>query len=210
MEKDETIHKTARRRSDGEATHTSILETAMRIASIEGLASLTIGRLARELGISKSGVFAHFRSKERLQRETLEAAERVFEREVVAPGLAAPKGLGQVEGLCEAYLSYLERGVFPGGCFFAHVVAEFDAQPGPIHDLVEAGHRGWTHLMERAIHAAQQQGELNRGVDPAQLAFELLALLEYANYVNMLHKDAGAIEQGRRAVRTAIDRAKPT
>ncbi len=84
----------------------------MRLASIEGLSSLTIGRLAREVGVSRSGVFAHFRSKQRLQQEIIAAAQAVFEREVLKPGLDAPEGLAQLEGFCEAYLSYVEREVF--------------------------------------------------------------------------------------------------
>lgn len=119
-----------RRRSDGEHTHAAILEAAIRLASIKGMGSLTIGRLARELDVSKSGVFAHFRSKERLQKETIEAATEIYEREVLQPGLAAPDGLARLESLCEAFLSYVERNVFPGGCFFAQLLREFDAQTG--------------------------------------------------------------------------------
>ncbi len=179
----------------------------MRLASIEGLGSLTIGRLARETGISKSGVFAHFRSKDRLQHETIAAAEAVFTREVVEPGLAAGQGLAQVEGLCEAYLSYLERGVFPGGCFFAQLLAEFDAPEGSIHDAVAVGQRGWTGMLEGAIVTAQQRGELDADVDPAQLAFELQAAIELASYLSTLHRDTALVERGRTAVRSALDRA---
>lgn len=176
----------------------------MRLASIEGLGSLTIGRLARELGLSKSGVFAHFRSKERLQRETIEAARRVFEREVLEPGLSAPEGLARLEGLCEAYLSYVERGVFPGGCFFAHLLAEFDAPAGPIHDELVEIQRGWLGLLENLIRAARERGELDPGGDPGQLAFQLYAALELANYLSTLYRDPSFVERGRRAVRAAL------
>jgi AcrR family transcriptional regulator len=193
-----------RRRSDGEQTHAAILDAAMRLASIEGLGGLTIGRLARELGVSKSGVFAHFRSKQRLQQETIAAAEEVFEREVLAPGLAAPAGLARLEGLCEAYLSYLERGVFPGGCFFAQLLAEFDAPTGPIHDAVAAGQQGWLGLLEEQIATAQAQGEIDAEVDPTQLAFELYAPLELANYLATLYADVTFVQRGRTAVHTSI------
>jgi AcrR family transcriptional regulator len=193
-----------RRRSDGEQTHAAILDAAMRLASIEGLGSLTIGRLARELGVSKSGVFAHFRSKQRLQQETIAAAEAVFEREVLAPGLDAPAGLARLESLCEAYLSYLERGVFPGGCFFAQLLAEFDAPRGPIHDAVVVGQQGWLGLLEQQIATAQEQGELAPEVEPQQLAFELYAPLELANYLATLYDDATIIERGRMAVRATV------
>ena len=196
------------RRTDGERTHASILDAAIRLASIEGLGSLSLGRLAKELEISKSGVFAHFRSKRRLQLETIEAAERVFAREVVAPGLDAPAGLAQLEGLCEAYLSYVERGVFPGGCFFAQLLAEFDAPAGALHDAVAEGQSGWLDMMTGLVRDARSQGELDPATDARQLAFELYASLELANYLSTLYRDADAIERGRTAVRAAIARAK--
>ncbi len=198
-----------RRRSDGEQTHAQILDAAMRVASIEGLGSLTIGRLARELGISKSGVFAHFRSKQRLQEETLRAAAEVFEREVLRPGLDAPEGLARLESLCDAYLSYVERGVFPGGCFLAQVLAEFDAQTGPIHDAVAHGHQTWLQQMEEQIIAAQRLNELDAALEPQQLAFELCAPLELANYLATLYRDPSVTARGRAAVQAAITRARP-
>jgi AcrR family transcriptional regulator len=195
------------RRSDGEQTHAAILDAAMRLASIEGLGSLTIGRLARDTGISKSGVFAHFRSKERLQRETIAAAVEVFEREVLRPGLAGPEGLNRVEGFCEAYLSYVERGVFPGGCFFAQLLAEYDAQTGPIHEEVAGIQRGALGQLGAMIETAKRQGELHADTDAAQLTFELYAALELANYLSTLYDDPAMIEHGRRAVRAALWRA---
>ncbi|QBI20119.1 TetR/AcrR family transcriptional regulator [Egibacter rhizosphaerae] len=198
-----------RRRSDGEQTHATILETAMRLASIEGLSSLTIGRLAQEVGVSRSGVFAHFRSKQRLQQETIAAAQEVFEREVLGPGLDAPEGLAQLEGFCEAYLSYVERGVFPGGCFFAQLLAEFDGPDGPIHDEVATFQQGGVALLEGLITTAQQQGELDAGVDPGQLAFELYAALELANYFSTLHRDPAIVDRGRTAVQATIANARP-
>jgi len=199
---------TGPRRSDGAETHAAILEKAKELASIEGLGSLTIGRLARELGMSKSGVFAHFRSKQRLQRETIEAARRVFAREVMRPALAAPEGLARIEAFCEAYLSYVERGVFPGGCFFAHMLAEFDAREGPIHDEVAADQRGWGEMIGRLIRVAKEKREIDPEVDEAQLAFELYAPLELANYLSTLNRDPGMVDLGRRAVRGTITRAK--
>lgn len=192
------------RRSDGEQTHDAILEAAMRLASIEGLGSLTIGRLARELGISKSGVFAHFRSKRRLQEETVGAARRVFEREVLEPGLSAPEGLERLEHLCEAYLSYVERGVFPGGCFFAQLLAEYDGPSGALHDEVVEIQRGWLELLEGLIETAQRLGQLEGATDPRQMAFELYAPLELANYLATLHRDPSIVDHGRAAVRATI------
>ncbi len=197
-----------KRRTDGEQTHAQILDIAMRLASIEGLGSLTIGRLARELGVSKSGVFAHFRSKQRLQKETIEAAREIFSREVTEPALAAPEGLARLEALCEAFLSYVERGVFPGGCFFAQILAEFDAQPGEIRDEVLADQRDWVSLLEELIQDAVRRGELDKATDVGQLAFELSAALEFSNYLSTLHRDPAIAERGREAVRGAIARAR--
>ncbi len=181
----------------------------MRLASIEGLGSLTVGRLARELKISKSGVFAHFRSKERLQQETITAAEAVFDREVVQPGLAAPAGLAQVEGLCEAYLRYVERRVFPGGCFFAQLLAEYDAPSGAIHDAVATGQQGWLGLLESLIATAQEHGDLAKATDATQLAFELYAALELANYLFILYRDPAMTDHARAAIRNALELASP-
>jgi AcrR family transcriptional regulator len=154
--------------------------------------------------VSRSGVFAHFRSKQRLQQETIAAAQKVFEREVVRPGLDAPEGLAQLEGFCEAYLSYVEREVFPGGCFFAQLLAEFDAPDGAIHDEVATFQQAGMAMLEGLIVTAQQQGELDPDMEPGQLAFELYAPLELANYLSTLHRDSALIARGRRAVQAAI------
>jgi AcrR family transcriptional regulator len=195
------------RRSDGEQTHAAILDAAMRLASIEGLGSLTIGRLARELGISKSGVFAHFRSKQRLQEETVAAAIEVFDREVLTPASEAPEGLARLRRLCEAYLSYVERGVFPGGCFFAQLLAEFDGPDGPLHDAVVAGNRGWISRLTEEVTTAQRRGEIDAEADPAQVAFEVDAALEMANYLATLHRDLTFVDRGRVAIDAVLDRA---
>ncbi|WP_202912112.1 TetR/AcrR family transcriptional regulator [Nesterenkonia muleiensis] len=197
------------RRSDGEATHAAILKAAMQLASVEGLGSLTIGRLARELGISKSGVFAHFRSKQRLQQETIAAAEAIFTHEVVEPALAAPEGRARVEALCASYLSYVERGVFPGGCFFAQLLAEFDGPSGGIHDQVVIGQRGWMGLVKELIATAQHRGELDADIEADQLAFELYAHLELANYLSTLYRDTSLLDRGRRAVASTLTAASP-
>lgn len=205
---DDDLTDTPARRSDGEQTHDAILQAAMRLASIEGLGSLTFGRLARELGMTKSGVFAHFRSRQHLQQATVDAAEQVFNREVVDPGMAAPEGLARLRGLCEAYLSYIERRVFPGGCFFAQLLAEFDAPEGPIHDDLVVGQRGWLGLLTRQVEAAQDLGQLDTAADPSQLAFEVYAPIELANYLFILFDDPAVIDHGRRAVQTAIVRTQ--
>lgn len=128
---------------------------------------------------------------------------------MVRPGLAAPEGLAQVVGLCEAYLRYVERGVFPGGCFFAQLLADYDAPSGVIHDALAAGQRGWLGLVEGLIATAQGQGELDASIDCTQLAFELYAALELANYLFTLYRDPAMTDRGRTAIRAALARATP-
>lgn len=199
-------HAGRRRRSDGVRTHAAILEVAARLASVEGIDGLTIGRLADEVAVSKSGVYAHFGSKEQLQLETIAAAQAIFEREVMRRALDAPEGLQRLRALCDAYLSYVEREVFPGGCFFASLLAEMDARSGPIHDLVRAGERSWQKTLAGLARQAQQRGELAHDVDARQLAFELQACLELSNYHFVLFRNRRAVHRGRRAVAAILER----
>src|ERR1700689_3570600 len=160
--------------SNGARTRTAILQTAADLASVDGLDGLSIGRLATELAMSKSGLFAHFGSKEELQLATVEEARQRYAQEVIEPARAAGSGITRLDALCEAFLSYLERGVFPGGCFFASAMAEFDAKaPGPVRDRIAECQTQWMHTLERAAADAQAARELPDNTDPQQLAFEL-------------------------------------
>jgi AcrR family transcriptional regulator len=197
-----------RRRSDGVRTHAAILEVATRVASVEGIHGLTIGRLAEALGVSKSGLYAHFGSKEQLQLETIAAAESIFEDEVMRPALEAAEGLRRVEALCAAYLSYVEREVFPGGCFFASLLAEMDARSGVIHDLVATAERGWQEGMVALIREAQQHGEIVGRVNAEQLGFQLRACLELANYDFVLLRDPQVLALARRTIATILEGAQ--
>lgn len=194
------------RRSDGEQTHAEILDHAVRLASIEGVNSITLGRLAEQTGFSKSGVYAHFGSRERLQMEIIEAAEQIFQREVIQRGLDAPEGLPRIINIYDAYLSYIEHDVFPGGCFFAGLVSEFDARDGQIHEAVVAGRKAWDELVRGLIETAQSHGEIDPAVDPDQLAFELDAIVDHTNFVYVLYRDPVAIERGRSTVSATIRR----
>lgn len=197
-----------RRRSDGERTHASILDVATRLASVEGIEGLTIGRLADALRVSKSGVYAHFGSKQQLQLETIEAAQAIFTDEVMRPALEAPEGLRRLEAFCEAYISYIERLVFPGGCFFASLLAEMDARSGPIHELVVAGERQAMQGLEELAREAQRRGEITTDADLGQLAFELQATLELANYHYVLFRDPGELERARTAIAGILNRVR--
>ncbi|GAB2782223.1 TetR/AcrR family transcriptional regulator [Streptomyces chlorus] len=173
----------------GNRTRQLILQRAVAIASVEGLEGLALGRLAGELDLSKSGVFALFGSKEELQLATVRAAIKVYIEHVVQPTRELPAGIGRVWRLCGGWLTYSERRVFPGGCFFYSVSAEYDAREGKVHDTVAAAHGNWFSFVEQTIAEAARVGEVQSGVDVPQLAFELVALLEMANAESVLHHD---------------------
>jgi len=199
---------TDRRRLRGMRTRQAILVHAARVGSAEGLEAVSLQRLAGDLGISKSGLFAHFGSKEELHMATIEAAAQIFTDEVLRPALQVPRGLGRVWALCNSWLSYLERGVFPGGCFFWAVAEEFDSRrPGPVRDSVLEKKNYWSYSLQRAVREAQAAGEIDPGVDPEQLAWELDSLLGGANSGFKGDDGVRAIERGRRAIRDRLSRA---
>ncbi len=190
-----------RQRAPGERSRRRILDQAARLATIEGLEGLSIGRLAEATGMPKSSVYVLFGSKEELQVATIEAARVSFVEEVVSPALRSGRPGGErLAALCEGFLSYVERRVFPGGCFFVATAAELGARPGRVHDRVAAYQRDWRELLEQTAREAGQAGELPAGTDPAQLAFELSAILAGTNIVAVLHDDDTAIDHARRAI----------
>lgn len=188
----------------GEQTRRLILRRAAEIASVEGLEGLSIGRLATELTVSKSGVFAHFGSKEELQLATVRAAAKIFVNLVVVPALAEPEGATRLNLLLDGWLDYSQRRIFPGGCFFFAVQAEFDARPGRVRDVIAGYGLDWTALVERTIAEAAEPD-----VDAAQLAFELIAFLEMANAQSVLHDNPAAYDRARAAVRTRLAGVMP-
>jgi len=191
--------------SQGARTRTAILQTAADLASVDGLDGLSIGRLAAELAMSKSGLFAHFGSKEELQLATVEEARQRYAREVIEPACAAGPGIIRLDALCEAFLSYLERAVFPGGCFFASAMAEFDSKaPGPVRDRIAQCQDQWMNTLQQAARDARERGELRTGSDPQQLAFELEAALLSANWYFHLFSDATYLDRARRAVQARL------
>ena len=193
-----------RTRADGERSYQLIVDAAARLATIEGLEGLSIGRLADEIGMSKSGLYAHFDSKQDLQLAAVDAAEAIFTSEVVAPAMRAPEGVQRLELLCERLLSYVERGVFPGGCFFLATAAEWDTRRGPVRERVRTILDGWTQLLEANVREAQQQGDLQRDTDPHQISFELNALLHEANGHYLLFRDTAAFDRARTAIRDRL------
>ena len=179
------------------STRDQILARAVELASVEGLEGLTIGRLASDLSLSKSGLFAHFGSKEGLQLATIDEAARRFVRDVVEPALGAPEGAPRLRALCERYLDYLERRTLPGGCFWAAVTAEFDSRPGPVRDAVRDGLAAWLAELERQAAVA--------GIEnPRQLIFEVWALVQAANSRFELFEDVEAFSRARTSIEALL------
>jgi AcrR family transcriptional regulator len=191
-------------RADGERTRAAILRAAASLATVDGLEGLSIGNLAAATGLSKSGLYAHFGTKQDLQLATVDEAERILSEEVVQPALAAPPGLGQLAAVCEAYFSYVERRVFPGGCFFAATALEMGTRPGPVKDRIAAITTGFTALLASFAATAIQQHELPAREDPARLAFELHAILLGADTKYILADDPAALDLARQIIRQRL------
>lgn len=201
------------RRARGERTKASILDAAVDLASVDGLEGLTIGGLATSLGMSKSGLFAHFGSKEDLQIEVVQAARQRFVDRIVEPVRATERGLPRLQALLEAKLDYLRGNVFPGGCFFDAARAEFDARPpGPVRDAVEQQMVDWTELLVRLIATAQREGHLDPDLEPEQLAFEIDSYYYSANIAYQFNRDEGVFERAQQATaqRLAAASVKPS
>lgn len=194
------------RKAQGERTRKAILEAAVHIASAEGLEGLTIGRLAMELSMSKSGLFAHFGSKEDLQVATVEAARAIFINEVIKPAFETAQGLLRLWKLCDIWLGYVQSGVFRGGCFFAAAAAEFDSRPGPVRDRIAEIMKEWLSTLRNTIIEAQNAGQLVKDIDAVQLAFEFNSLELGANWAFQLYGDIRAFTRAREAMRERLSR----
>jgi AcrR family transcriptional regulator len=185
----------------------TILREAARLATVEGIEGLSIARLASAVGLSKSGLFAHFRSKEELQLATIETASAIFNEQVVRPATLAPTGLGRLQGLLENFLRHVEDNVFPGGCFFASVAAEMDTHPGPVRDHAVQLNEEWFQLLVTAVRDAQAEGAIDPSEDAGQLAFELDAYLLLANSQFVASQEAAPMERARRAIERRLTAA---
>jgi AcrR family transcriptional regulator len=188
-------------RSDGEQSRERVLEAAVRLSAIEGLERLSLARLAEAVGMSKSGLFGLFGSKEDLQVAILDKARAVFTEEVIAPALAMPAGARRLRGLCEGYLDHISLREWPSGCFFASVASEVGGRPGPIRDRVAVDQKQWVALLTESARRAHERGELPADTSPEQLAFELSAILTGADTAYLLHRDEEILTR----VRAALD-----
>jgi len=195
------------RRARGDSTRRAILGRAMQLASAEGLEDLSIARLAGDLGMSKSGLFAHFGSKEELQLSTVRAARRVFSDEAVAPALEAKKGIERLSALIAAWNDYISSDTFEGGCLLMEAAAEFDNRPGPVRDLIADTMGMWMGLLVEQAERALERGELAPGTDPTQLAWELHAFGLALNWDRQLNGAEGAHDRAAVAVRARLESA---
>jgi AcrR family transcriptional regulator len=211
MSADSSSKKTSSERakpspSKGQASRTAILLAAAKLATTKGLDGLSIGDLAAEVGMSKSGLYAHFKSKEELELATIETASDIFDREVLRPALAAPAGTRQLRALVDSFLAHLERRVFPGGCFFAAVAMELDTRPGLARDRVAEVQEKWLSLLRQCFLDAQAIGEIDSGADVAQAVFETEAMLLAANFLFVMTNDPTPLTQARRGVEHVLAR----
>jgi len=193
-----------RPRADGERTRGAILRAAASLATVDGLEGLSIGNLAAAIGMSKSGLYAHFGSKQELQLATVEEAGRIFAEEVVQPALAAPPGLAQLAAVCEAFFDHLRRRTFPGGCFFASAALEMGTRPGPVKERVAAFQSGFVALVRGFAATAVEQKELPADEDPDLLAFELNWIILAADTNFVLHGDPAVLDLARQVTRRRL------
>ncbi|MDE3069956.1 MAG: TetR/AcrR family transcriptional regulator [Acidobacteriota bacterium] len=192
-------------------TRRAIVARAVDLASLQGLEGLTIGRLAGELHMSKAGVIGHFGSKEELQLAALAGASEIFRAEVWDRAASLAPGRERLAGICEAWISYLERGVFPGGCFLNAASCEFDGRPGRVHDAVADTLTRWRSTLEAEARTAISAGELPPGSDPAVLAFMLSSIALGVNQAIQLYgeRSVGGVARSQAAALLGLDTLAP-
>lgn len=188
----------SRRTERGQATRDSIIRTALRLASRDGLEGLTIGVLAERLGMSKSGVFAHFGSREDLQIAVIHEYHQRFREAVFLPALAAPRGLIRLRHLLDGWVDQVLREIEAGGCIFISGAAEYDDRPGPVRDALVKSAEEWRSALERACAQAIEQGELHG--HPGDLVFELFGIVLALQYDARFLKHPQAEVRARRAL----------
>jgi AcrR family transcriptional regulator len=193
----ETVRK---RRSDGERSRNAILREAAQLATVEGINGLSISRLADAVGMSKSGLFAHFGSKEELQLATIETARTLFNETVIEPALDAPTAIDRLRRLSEYFLRHVQDKVYPGGCFYISVGVELGAQSGPVRDQAVALSGEWQQLVEKTIREAQAEGDIDVAEEAEQLAFELTGYLLLGNTQFVATQKKLPIDRARRSV----------
>jgi AcrR family transcriptional regulator len=185
--------------SKGAATRDRIIERALRAASVDGLEGISLGRLASDVGMSKSGLFAHFESKEALQLDVLAAASEKFMEIVVRPAFEAPRGEPRVRALFEHWLKWERNESLPGGCVFMHAIAELDDRPGPARDSLVDWQQQWLDALAKAARIAVNEGHFRPGLDGELFAFQQYGLVMAYYHARRLFKDPQAEDRVRRA-----------
>lgn len=193
------------RRARGERTRRTILESAARLSSVEGLEGLSVGHLAEHLGISKSGLYAHFRSKEDLQLATVRTAEAMYDEALVQPALAEEPGVDRLVRFADLYLDYLRDGPFPGGCFFIAASVDPARNRGPVKEALARSQSELLNFFADEITTAQASGELPTDMPPEELAFALDALLAGADLNYVVFDDPAYLEMAKRGVRQLLN-----
>lgn len=185
--------------SKGEETRDRIVERAFRLASRDGLSGLSIGKLATELGLSKSGLFAHFGSKEGLELEVLKATAERFTEQVMKPAFTAPRGVARLRKLFKGWLAWNNDPAQPGGCVILAAAAELDDTEGPQRDLVAGLQASLLAALAKAARLAVEVGELRRDLDPEQFAFEMLGVVMAYHHTRRLLRDPKAEARAKQA-----------
>lgn len=191
----------------GEATKQRILDQALEISSMVGLEGLSIGALAKATGMSKSGLFAHFESKETLQLQVLEVASERFVETVFTPALQAPRGEPRIRALFENWLRW-ELGRIPGGCPFVAVSHELDDRPGPTREALVAVQQDWIDTLANSVKLAIDEGHFRPNVDTQQLAYDIYAVFLAFHLYHRLLRDEKAIDRARAGFEQLITAAR--
>lgn len=197
------------RRERGDRTRHAVAAQAAALASVDGLAGITMSQLAQALGVSKSSVQAAYGTKEEVQLAAVAAASEIFVAAVVTPAQEQPEGLPRLRSLVESWLGYVERRVFPGGCFMVATLSEFDSRPGPVRDALARARRGWLALLEREAAIARAAGDIPSSPPAAMLAFEIDALLGAANVSRNLSDETTPLDVARAVIGLRLGDAPP-
>ena len=191
--------------SKGEETRQAILSRAFELATVGGLTGLTIGRLAEETGLSKSGLFAHFGSKEALEVAVVEEASRQFVQDVMVPALRHPRGEPRLRAMFDKWIDWGQR---PGGCFFVAASTELDDRPGPPRDALVRALKDWLDDIAKAVRIAISEGHLRSDVDPEQLAFELYGLMLGMHTFHRFLREPTTLDRARKAFERLLAAAR--
>jgi len=194
--------------SKGTDTRSRIVETALRAASVDGLGGISLGKVAADIGMSKSGLFAHFDSKESLQVDVIEAAAEKFIAVVVTPALAAPRGEPRLRALFEHWMEWEHNESLPGGCVFMHAAAELDDRPGPVRDALVTRQRQWLEALAKAVRLAVDVGHFRADVDPSLTAFQLYGIVLSYYHSARLFRNPDARDHAMRSFDAVVAAAR--